>query len=104
MAYPSKMVNCRILPRFTVLLFIYLSNLNCAYSQVNLVVAPRRFKSLRKHAYSNILQNFQPKKENFQMKNLHIFHISAQNINGGYSLELHLRGGSNEYPQSMFFF
>ena len=31
-----------------------------------------------------------------------MFHISAQNIDCGYSLEPHLRGGSNEYPQSMF--
>ena len=30
------------------------------------------------------------------------FHISAQNIDCGYSLELPRRGGSNEYPQSMF--
>ena len=31
-----------------------------------------------------------------------IFHISAQNIDCGYSLEPPRRGGSNEYPQSMF--
>ena len=31
-----------------------------------------------------------------------IFHISAQNIDCGYSLETPRRGGSNEYPQSMF--
>ena len=40
--------------------------------------------------------------ENFQTKNSNIFHISAQNIDFGYSLEPPLRGGSNEYPQSMF--
>ena len=34
------------------------------------------------------------------MKNSDIFNISAQNIGCGYSLEP--RGGSNEYPQSMF--
>ena len=38
----------------------------------------------------------------FQIKNSDIFHISAQNIDCGYSLELPRRGGSNEYPQSMF--
>ena len=43
------------------------------------------------------------KNENFQMKNSDIFHISAQNIDCGYSLEPPRRGGSNEYPQSMFF-
>ena len=31
-----------------------------------------------------------------------IFHISAQNIDYGYSLEPPWRGGSNGYPQSMF--
>ena len=31
-----------------------------------------------------------------------IFFISAQNIECGYSLEPPRRGGSNEYPQSMF--
>ena len=38
----------------------------------------------------------------FQIKNSDIFHISAQNIDFGYSLEPPRRGGSNEYPQSMF--
>ena len=36
------------------------------------------------------------------MKNSKFFHISAQNIDCGYSLEPPRRGGSNEYPQSMF--
>ena len=58
--------------------------------------------SLRKHAYSNILKILPPKNENFQIKNSDIFHISAQNIDCGYSLEPPRRGGSNEYPQSMF--
>ena len=31
-----------------------------------------------------------------------IFRIFAQNIDCGYSLEPPRRGGSNEYPQSMF--
>ena len=31
-----------------------------------------------------------------------IFHISAQNIDCGYSLKPPRRGGSNKYPQSMF--
>ena len=35
------------------------------------------------------------------MKNSDIFHIFAQNIDCGYSLEPPQRGGSNEYPQSM---
>ena len=47
-------------------------------------------------------ENFTTKNENFQIKNSDIFHISAQNIDCGYSLEPPSRGGSNEYPQSMF--
>ena len=47
-------------------------------------------KTLRKHAYSNILTILLPKNENFQIKNSDIFYISAR------------RGGSNEYLQSMF--
>ena len=31
-----------------------------------------------------------------------IFPTFAQNLNCGYSLEPHRRGGFNEYPQSMF--
>ena len=42
------------------------------------------------------------KNETFQIKNFDIFHISAQNIDCGSSLEPSRRGGSNEYPQSMF--
>ena len=57
---------------------------------------------LRKHAYSNIKKISPPKTENFQIKNSDIFHISAQNIDCGYSLEPPRRGGPNEYPQSMF--
>ena len=36
------------------------------------------------------------------MKNCNIFHIFAQNIDCGYTLEPPQWGGSNEYPQSMF--
>ena len=43
---------------------------------------------LRKRAYSNILRILLPKNENFQMKNSCTFHISAQNIDCGYLLEL----------------
>ena len=58
--------------------------------------------ALRKHAYSNILIILQPEPENFQIKISDVFHIPAQNIDYGYSLEPPRRGGSNEYPQSMF--
>ena len=38
----------------------------------------------------------------FPEKNSDIFHISAQNINCGYSLDPPRQGSFNEYPQSMF--
>ena len=58
--------------------------------------------TLRKHAYSNILKILQPKTGKFPEKIFNIFHISDQNIDCGYLLEPPHRGGSNEYPQSMF--
>ena len=54
------------------------------------------------------LYNFDPLKPHFYIVKLGftgvyiIFLISAQNIECGYSLEPPRRGGSNEYPQSMF--
>ena len=75
--------------------------------------------TLRKYAYPNTLKISPPKTGSFQTKNSDIFHISAQkhrlwvlvrtasvisaqNIDCGYSLEPPHRGGSNEYPQSIF--
>ena len=40
--------------------------------------------------------------ENFQLKKSDNFLIFAQNIDCGYTLEPPRPGGSNEYPQSMF--
>ena len=51
---------------------------------------------LRKNTYSNIQKISPPKPEKFQIKNSDIFHISAQNIDCGYSLEPPRRGGSND--------
>ena len=42
------------------------------------------------------------KNDNFYMKIFNVFVIIAQNIDCGYTLEPPQRGGSNEYPQSMF--
>ena len=58
--------------------------------------------NITKTSLFKYIENFTSKKtENFQVKNS-IFHISAQNIDCGYSLEPPRRGSSNEYPQSMF--
>ena len=48
-------------------------------------------------------EKFTTKKWKFSdKKKSDIFHITAQNIDCGYSLEPPRQGGSNEYPQSMF--
>ena len=60
------------------------------------------------HHENIYLYNFDPLKLHFYIVKLGftgvyiIFHISAQNIDCWYSLEPPRRGGSNEYPQSMF--
>ena len=60
------------------------------------------------HITKTCLYNFDPLKPHFFIVKLGftgvciIFLISAQNIDCGYSLEPPRRGGSNEYPQSMF--
>ena len=48
------------------------------------------------------IENFTTKNNKFSNKKSDIFHISAQNIDCGYSLEQPRRGGSDEYPQAMF--
>ena len=48
------------------------------------------------------IENFTSKNWKFAEKNSDFFYISAQNIDCGYSLEPPRRGGSKEYPQSMF--
>ena len=47
-------------------------------------------------------ENFTTKNRKFSDKNSDSFHISAQNIDCEYSIEPPRRGGSNEYPQSLF--
>ena len=62
----------------------------------------------RQNITETYLYNFDPLKPHFYIVKLGftgvyiIFLISAQNIDCGYSLEPPRRGGSNEYPQSMF--
>ena len=63
----------------------------------------KRNASITKTCLVKYIDNFTTKKpESFHIKNSDIFHISAQNIDCGYSLEPPRRGGSNEYPQFMF--
>ena len=59
-------------------------------------------RSISKTRLFKYIEIFTTKKGKFSDKKCDIFHISAQNIDCGYSLEPPRRGGSNEYPQSMF--
>ena len=58
-----------------------------------------RFKHMTKTRLFKYTENFTWK---FSDKNSNIFHIYAQNIDCGYSLEPPCRDGYNEYPQTMF--
>ena len=65
------------------------------------------FTSQQKHIITKTCQfkyteNVTTKKQKFSEKNSDIFHISARNIDCGYSLELPHWGNSNKNPQSMF--
>ena len=64
-----------------------------------------QFSSVKFHYENTPIQIYRKfhlqKTEIFQVKKS-IFHISAQNIDCGSSSEPPRRGGSNEYPQSMF--
>ena len=67
----------------------------------NKMVSPASSR-ITKTCLFKYIENFTIKNENFQMKNADNFHISAQNIDGGYLLKLPRQGCSNEYPRSMF--
>ena len=63
-------------------------------------VSPIHITKTRLFKYT---ENFTTKKWKFSDKKFwYFFYISAQNIDCGYSLEPPQRGGSNEYPQSMY--
>ena len=64
-----------------------------------LILAPTQ---LRKHAYSNILKTSPPKTKTFQIKILMFFIFLRKNIGCGYLSAPPRRGGSYDYPQSMF--
>ena len=53
-------------------------------------------QSITKTRLFKYTEIFTTKNESFQIRNSDIFHISAQNIDCGYSLEPPRRGGSNE--------
>ena len=80
--------------------FLYLSVFPFVVGGLNvdLIVSVITKTCLFKYTEKLITENFKI----FRQKNQIFFHISAQNIACRYSLEPPRRGGSNEYPQSMF--
>ena len=75
------------------------SVVKCLYVVLFLLYAVVSITKTCLFKYTEIFTN---KKWKCSDKNSDMFHISAQNIDCGYSLEPPRRGGSNEYPQSMF--
>ena len=59
-------------------------------------------KNIPIQIYEKICKTKKKKKKKNQLKNSESFHVSAQNIDCGYSLEPPRRGGCNKYPQSIF--
>ena len=77
---------------------MYVGYINCAIAYCRyLVFITCHYESTP----IQIWRNSPPKLKIFRLKT-DIFHISAQNIDCEYSLEPPPRGGSNDYPQSMF--
>ena len=74
----------------------------CSSSQIQL-----NLNLYGRHHYENTpfkkyWEFYHQKNENFQMKNSGSFHVSAPNIDCWHLLEPPRRGGSTEYPQSIF--
>ena len=89
------------------LLYIVEANKGCKKKSLNILSLEADLLK----AQSNTLQNTPMqytaifhgcKNDNFQFNFFDFFHIFAQNIYCGYALEPPHRGGSNEYPRSMF--
>ena len=86
-------------PRAGLEVKIWDTSIKCSYAAVTFLNA---------YITRTCLYNFDPLKPHFYIVKLGFtgvyisFHISAQKIDCGYSLEPPRRGGSNEYPQSIF--
>ena len=70
-------------------------------SDIMILVLPQKLTTSLCSHYENVYSNIS-KISPFSDKNSDIFHISAQNIDCGYSLEPPRRSGSKEYLRSMF--
>ena len=90
---------------FTVFIIFFITSIIscCLLSQNRRKCSSYHMQVITKTWLFKYIKNFTTKNWKFSDKNSDIFfYISAQNIDCGYSLEPPRRGGSNEYPQSMF--
>ena len=62
-----------------------------------------RKETITKTRLFKYIESFTTKNKVLDKNSDIFFHITAQNIDCGYSLEPPRRSGSNEYPQTMFF-
>ena len=101
---------CSLFPK-AILFDFYNTNLKANYNKTCIMISKgRNFTAFTwlVAITKTCLYNFDPLKPHFYIVKLGftrvyiIFVISAKNINCVYSLEPPRRGGSNEYPQSMF--
>ena len=76
-------------------LYYYTESIDSEGEQCSLICTMKT--RLFKYTENFITQNWK-----FSAKKFWYFHISAQNVDCGYSLEPPRRGSSDEYPQSMF--
>ena len=87
---------------FTGVFIIFLisaQNIDCVYSSTHNLCFDQKYEKISEF----LSENFQFLLVKFSVYlNMHVFVISTQNIDCGYPLEPPRRGGSNEYPQSMF--
>ena len=84
---------------------MWLTQGHCSYWAPECTVVARTISNahtLRKHAHAIYRKFLGCKNTNFHWKKFDIFLIFAQNIDFVYTLEPPHRGGSNEYPQSIF--
>ena len=105
--FDQPMRMCKLIWVFTERTSNLLGNAVPLLNYLSILLVGSKFSGQTDIHYENtpiqIYWNFHHQKNwKFSDKNSDIFLISAQIIDCGYSLELPRRGGSNEYPQSMF--
>ena len=100
--YPSIAVGFTTVSSKTVVLVLFDLCVGLWLLATGFSVCLNLFSLITKIRLFKYIENFTTKNWKFLDKNSDIFHITAQNIDCGYSLEPPRRGGCNGYLQSMF--